>query len=217
MCSQCARPCAAPEVISAKTHYDGTKADIWSCGVMLYVMLFCEYPFERPEDEQDNRGFQKVGSCPLCSPLICVSGMGTSTSTCEERSDGCAGAPFHVVSSEPVMAAGRWSSPAGASAVQHSFDVGLNVCLIWHPTCAGAGPDHAVRLPAAQVPLHQRRVPGPATAHPGRQPGRAPHHRPDPAASLVRAGPPRERRDSRPAILACCRLLQASSCKERRL
>ena len=51
---------AAPEVISAKTHYDGTKADIWSCGVMLYVMLFCEYPFERPEDEQDKYGFQKV-------------------------------------------------------------------------------------------------------------------------------------------------------------
>ncbi|CAK0781377.1 hypothetical protein CVIRNUC_005358 [Coccomyxa viridis] len=50
----------APEVISAKTHYDGTKADIWSCGVMLYVMLFCEYPFERPEDEQDKYGFQKV-------------------------------------------------------------------------------------------------------------------------------------------------------------
>jgi serine/threonine protein kinase len=52
--------CAAPEVISAKTHYDGTKADIWSCGVMLYVMLFCEYPFERPEDDADKYGFQKV-------------------------------------------------------------------------------------------------------------------------------------------------------------
>ena len=51
---------AAPEVISARTHYDGTKADIWSCGVMLYVMLFCEYPFERPEDEADKYGFQKV-------------------------------------------------------------------------------------------------------------------------------------------------------------
>lgn len=51
---------AAPEVISAKTHYDGTKADIWSCGVMLYVMLFCEYPFERPEDDADKYGFQKV-------------------------------------------------------------------------------------------------------------------------------------------------------------
>lgn len=44
---------AAPEVISAKTSYNGQKADIWSCGVMLYVMLFCEYPFERPEDEAD--------------------------------------------------------------------------------------------------------------------------------------------------------------------
>jgi len=54
-----ARP-AAPEVICAKTHYDGEKADIWSCGVMLYVMLFCEYPFERPEDDADKHGFQKV-------------------------------------------------------------------------------------------------------------------------------------------------------------
>lgn len=44
---------AAPEVISAKTSYNGQKADIWSCGVMLYVMLFCEYPFERPEDDAD--------------------------------------------------------------------------------------------------------------------------------------------------------------------
>lgn len=50
----------APEVISAKTSYNGQKADIWSCGVMLYVMLFCEYPFERPEDDADKYGFQKV-------------------------------------------------------------------------------------------------------------------------------------------------------------
>jgi len=51
---------AAPEVICAKTHYDGEKADIWSCGVMVYVMLFCEYPFERPEDDADKHGFQKA-------------------------------------------------------------------------------------------------------------------------------------------------------------
>ena len=61
---------AAPEVICAKTHYDGEKADIWSCGVMLYVMLFCEYPFERPEDDADKHGFQKVhrmsGGLNLC-------------------------------------------------------------------------------------------------------------------------------------------------------
>lgn len=27
---------------------------------MLYVMLFCEYPFERPEDSGDPHRFQKV-------------------------------------------------------------------------------------------------------------------------------------------------------------
>ena len=27
---------------------------------MLYVMLFCEYPFERPEDEQHPHKFQKM-------------------------------------------------------------------------------------------------------------------------------------------------------------
>ena len=54
---------AAPEVISAKASYNGEKADIWSSAVMLYVMLFCEYPFERPEDEADKYGFQKVRLC----------------------------------------------------------------------------------------------------------------------------------------------------------
>ncbi len=63
--------CAAPEVISARTHYDGTKADIWSCGVMLYVMLFCEYPFERPEDDADKYGFQKARFPPAAFSLAC--------------------------------------------------------------------------------------------------------------------------------------------------
>lgn len=47
-------------MISASGRYDGQKADVWSCGVMLYVMLFCAYPFERDEDEADKNGFQKV-------------------------------------------------------------------------------------------------------------------------------------------------------------
>ena len=46
---------AAPEVISQGNtgNYDGKAVDVWACGVMLFVMLFCQYPFERPEDEQE--------------------------------------------------------------------------------------------------------------------------------------------------------------------
>ena len=58
---------AAPEVISAAAEYDGRQADVWSTGVMLYIMLYCNYPFERSQDEGDRLRFQKVcrhlGAC----------------------------------------------------------------------------------------------------------------------------------------------------------
>ena len=36
----------APEVLTNERHYDSKLSDVWSCGVMLYAMLFCRYPFE---------------------------------------------------------------------------------------------------------------------------------------------------------------------------
>ena len=62
--------CAAPEIVSNRKNYDGKMVDVWSAGVMLYVMLFCQYPFERSEDDKEKvpaKRYQTV--CPL---TLCV-------------------------------------------------------------------------------------------------------------------------------------------------
>ncbi|XLS75101.1 hypothetical protein HN51_031966 [Arachis hypogaea] len=53
----------APEVLSRR-EYDVKLADVWSCGVTLYVMLVGAYPFE---DQDVPRNFRKIIQvCFLC-------------------------------------------------------------------------------------------------------------------------------------------------------
>eukprot|EP00210_Caulerpa_lentillifera_P003142 g3002.t1 len=42
----------SPEILHSRGGYDAKKADLWSCGVVLYVIVTGQYPFSRKEDER---------------------------------------------------------------------------------------------------------------------------------------------------------------------
>mmetsp|Transcript_7072 Transcript_7072/g.18257 ORF Transcript_7072/g.18257 Transcript_7072/m.18257 type:complete len:344 (-) Transcript_7072:315-1346(-) len=61
----------APEVLTpGSTHqYNGQIADVWSCGVLLYVMLVGSYPFEDPNDSRNLRkSIQRTLACKYSIP-----------------------------------------------------------------------------------------------------------------------------------------------------
>eukprot|EP00899_Mesostigma_viride_P022828 jgi/Mesvir1/372/Mv11268-RA.1 len=61
----------APEVIMSK-NYDGKVADVWSCGVLLYIMLVGRYPFEDPEDKfNDIKTIQRAVQVQYSWPADC--------------------------------------------------------------------------------------------------------------------------------------------------
>eukprot|EP00210_Caulerpa_lentillifera_P003306 g3157.t1 len=61
----------APEVISKKDNeaVDAKKTDIWSCGVLLYAMIFGFYPFIRKEDVNIPDSVQRIHKRIVDAPL----------------------------------------------------------------------------------------------------------------------------------------------------
>ncbi|KAK5780014.1 putative serine/threonine protein kinase KIN4 PWA37_001611 [Arxiozyma heterogenica] len=73
MNTSCGSPCyAAPELVVTTQPYEGTRADTWSCGVILFAMLAGYLPWDddpaNPDGDDIARLYQYITSTPLKFP-----------------------------------------------------------------------------------------------------------------------------------------------------
>ncbi|CDO93613.1 unnamed protein product [Kluyveromyces dobzhanskii CBS 2104] len=70
MKTSCGSPCyAAPELVVTTTAYQARKADVWSCGVILYAMLAGYLPWDDDPDNPDGDDIAKLYNYITKTPL----------------------------------------------------------------------------------------------------------------------------------------------------